>query len=157
VTQGATYPLFFEDYECGTEVCSAAREITEADLAAYVELAGFDEDVFTSASAAQASLYRGRIVPGSMTFAFAEGLLVRTGVIRGVGLAFLGVDAMRIPHPVRPGDTIRVVAVCTAARRSRKNADAGVVTTHHRVLNQREETVMEFDVTRLVRARQATS
>lgn len=153
MTLRVDYPLYFEDYVPGTTVESSRRLVTEADLEQYVTLAGFDEDVFVSEAAANASLYRGRIIPGSLTFAFAEGLLVGTGVIRGVGLAFLGVDAMRIPRPVRPGDTIRVVAELANKRRSRNNPGAGVVTTHNQILNQNGEAVMEFDVVRLIRCR----
>lgn len=157
MTLRTEFPLYFEDYDLRTTVQSAARVVTEADLDQYVRFAGFDEDVFVSEAAANASLYRGRIIPGSLTFALAEGLLVGTGAIRGVGLAFLGVDAMRIPRPVRPGDTIRVMAEFRNKRKSRKNPGAGIVTTHNRVLNQGEETVMEFDVARLISSRAQAS
>lgn len=47
----------------------------------------------------------GRLVPGALTFVFAEGLVIQTGVIHGTGLAFLGTE-LRVVAPrctCRPG------------------------------------------------------
>ena len=54
---------------------------------------------------AQEAGYRGRLVPGALTFALAEGLLMQTNVIHGTGIAFLG-TTMTVTAPVFVGDTI---------------------------------------------------
>lgn len=151
--EASQYPLYFEDYQPGTAIRTSTRVVTEADLDQYVKLAGFDEDLFVSEAAAAASAYGTRIVPGSMTFAFAEGLVVGTGAIRGVGIAFVGVNDLRIPRPVRPSDEIRVVADFVEKRMSAHNPSVGVVTTRNHVLNQQDEMVMDFDVVRLIQCR----
>jgi len=52
--------------------------------------------------------YGERIAPGSLTFALAEGLTTQTGMIHGTGLAFVGLQGMRLYRPVKVGDTIGV-------------------------------------------------
>ena len=52
--------------------------------------------------------------------------------------------------PVLEGDTIRVEVEVTDKRETRK-ADRGIVTYRHRVLNQRDETVLEATLQRMIR------
>jgi acyl dehydratase len=64
-------------------------------------------------------------------------------------MAFLGGD-LRIVAPVLQGDTIRV-EVEIAEKRETKKLDRGIVTYRHRVLNQRDELVVEARVQRMIR------
>jgi oxepin-CoA hydrolase/3-oxo-5,6-dehydrosuberyl-CoA semialdehyde dehydrogenase len=73
---------------------------------------------------------------------------------RGTGLAFLGLDELRLLAPVSPGDTIRVQVTVTEARTSRQPG-RGIVTARHAVCNQDGATVMTFRITRLVASRPA--
>lgn len=146
--------LRWEDMTVGDMLTTSARTITESDLVTFVTSAGFLEPLFLDARAATDDTpYTGRLVPGALTFVFAEGLVIQTGVIHGTGLAFLGTD-LRVVAPVYVGDTIDVEVEVTTARASR-TAGRGVVTTTNTVRNQRREEVLVYTPTRLVRGRDA--
>ena len=87
--------------------------------------------------------YGERIAPGSLTFAIAEGLTTQTGMIHGTGLAFVGLQGMRLFRPVKVGDTIGVDIEVLESRRT-KSRNAGIVRCRHLVKNQRGETVMDY-------------
>lgn len=142
----------WEEMVVGETLTTSGRTITEADLVAFVTSAGFLEPLFLDARAvAEDTPYSGRLVPGALTFVFAEGLVIQTGVIHGTGLAFLGAD-LRVAAPVYVGDTIEVDVEVTMARPSR-TPGRGVVTTTNRVRNQRGEEVLVYSPTRLIRGR----
>jgi acyl dehydratase len=61
---------------------------------------------------------------------------------RVAGLASPGVDELRWPAPVRPGDTLRLRVTVADARPSRSKPDRGLVTTHAELLNQNDRTVL---------------
>jgi acyl dehydratase len=52
---------------------------------------------------------------------------------------------------VRPGDALRLVADVTEVRRSEKRPTLGILRWHWRLFNQREQMVLEVDVTSLFR------
>lgn len=142
--------LCWQEMVVGQRVRTGRRTITEADLVAFVTAAGFFEPLFVDAGfAAEQGIYRGRLVPGALTFTYAEGLVIQTGVIYGTGLAFLGVD-LRVHAPVVVGDTIQVEVEVTASRAT-STPGRGVVTTTNRVINQRGEVVMTYSPVRLVK------
>jgi len=145
--------LCWQDMSVGDTLTTSARTITEADLVSFVTSAGFLEPLFLDAGAAVAEgPYAGRLVPGALTFVFAEGLVIQTGVIHGTGLAFLGAE-LRVLAPVYVGDTIHVEVEVTTARASRTEG-RGVVTTTNRVRNQHRDDVLVYSPTRLVRGRE---
>jgi acyl dehydratase len=61
---------------------------------------------------------------------------------------------VRVAAPVLEGDTIRV-EVEVVDKRETKKADRGIVTYRHRVLNQRDEVVLELKVQRMIRRKGA--
>ena len=97
------------------------------------------------------SVFARRAAPGALTFALSEGLIMQTGLIHGTGMAWLGGD-LRIVAPVLEGDTIRV-EVEVVDKRETKKTDRGIVTYRHRVLNQRDELVLEARVQRMIKRR----
>jgi acyl dehydratase len=56
--------------------------------------------------------------------------------------------------PVLEGDTIRV-EIEVVDKRETKKADRGIVTYRHRVLNQRDEVVLELKIQRMIRRKAA--
>lgn len=68
-------------------------------------------------------------------------------------LSGLGIDEVRTPAPVRPGDALTVEARWTELRRSRSRPDRGIARLSCRVVNQRGETVMEYGYRYLVACR----
>ena len=47
--------------------------------------------------------YSGTLVPGMLTFTYAEGLVLQTNVLHGTGIAFMHSEVDVAQHPVRRG------------------------------------------------------
>jgi acyl dehydratase len=146
--------LTFEGFHRGDRFITGRRTMTEHDVMQFVGLVGLTEPLFLDIEyIRKESLYGERIAPGTLTFGIAEGLTVQTGIIHGTGLAFLGLDRMRLMGPVKVGDTIQVEIEVLETKEVPARG-GGIVRYRHWVKNQRGETVMEYDVNRLIRGAQ---
>lgn len=139
----------WEEMPLGWSFRTAARSITEADLINFITMFGFIEPLFWDESSAESMGYRGRLVPGALTYAMAEGLVLQSGVIHGTGIAFLGMD-LEIHAPVFVGDTLDAVVVVTEARPSSKHG-RGIVRTEVSVRNQDRSNVLTYRPLRLIK------
>ena len=141
--------LYFDDLELGATFHTAGRTITEGELAAYINLTWFTEELFTNQHDRSDFAIPGRPVPMSMVFAFAEGLVLPS-MIR-TGLAFLHTD-LDVKGPTFVGDTIYVHAEVIEAR-AVKNPDRGLIRTRNTVMNAAKETVLVYQPLRLMKRR----
>ncbi|WP_337110442.1 MaoC family dehydratase [Prescottella equi] len=141
--------LYWTEMKVGSSFSTASRTVTESDLVRFVSM-GFTEPLFMDATGAAAAGYRGRLVPGALTFSLAEGLVMLTNVIHGTGMAFLGTD-ITVKAPVFVGDTLAVSWTVTSARPA-SSGRRGVVTTSNLVRNQHGDVVMEYTPVRLIAA-----
>lgn len=143
--------MTFEDFHPGERFVTGRRTVTETDIMQFVCLAGLYEPLFMDAEyIREESLFGERIAPGSLTFSMAEGLTVQTGIIHGTGMAFVGLARMQLFAPVKVGDTIQVEIEVLQTKEVKSRA-GGIVQFRQRVHNQRGETIMEYDVSRLIR------
>jgi acyl dehydratase len=145
--QPFVHGLYWTDMTVGSAYSTATRLVTETDLMRFVSM-GFTEPLFMDPAGAQTAGYRGRLVPGALTFTLAEGLLMQTNVIHGTGMAFLG-TTMTVSAPVFVGDTIQVAWTVAEARPTSKG-NRGIVTTRNVVRNQDGRIVMEYSPTRMI-------
>ena len=146
----------FEGHRVGMVYRTLGRTVSETDIVSFVNLCGFIEPLFMDMEfVARESVFKRRAAPGALTFALSEGLIMQTGLIHGTGMAWLGGE-LKIVAPVLEGDTIRV-DVEIEDKRETKKADRGIVTYRHRVLNQRDELVLEARVQRMIRRRAAAA
>ena len=136
----------FEDLKLGFRFRTHRRSIAEADLAAFVNLTWLTEELFTVEDDSARAI-KGRAVPGALVYAFAEGLLLPT--MQDTGLAFLNAT-LDVKGPTLVGDTIHVEAEVTEHRLASKG-DRGLVRFANKVLNQRGETVLEYNPLRLLK------
>ena len=144
----------FEGFHAGDRFLTDRRTITEHDVMQFVTLVGLTEPLFLDMEYIRnQSLFGERIAPGSLTFGMAEGLTVQTGIIHGTGLAFVGLDRMRLFGPVKVGDTIQV-EIEVLETKAVPTRGGGIVRYRQWVKNQRGETVMDYDVNRLIRSGQ---
>ena len=144
--------MTFEQFKKGDRFLTARRTVTESEIVQFVSLVGLFEPLFIDAEyIREQSLFGERIAPGSLTFGFAEGLTVQTGILHGTGLAFVGLKQMKLFQPVKVGDTVQVeIEVLDGKKVEAKNG--GIVSFRQTVRNQRKETVMEYEVARLIRS-----
>ena len=141
----------WEEMTPGFTFRTNGRTVTEADLVAFVTLVGANEPLFFDAQFALDHGYSGRLVPGMLTFSYAEGLVLQTGSIHGTGLAFLHTD-LDVKAPVYVGDTITVVVEVTE-QRAASSGNRGLVRTRNTVYNQDGRAVMVYSPLRLTKGR----
>ena len=134
----------FEDLKLGMRFRTHRRTLLQADLAAFVNLAGLTEELFTVAEQDKKPL-----VPGALVYSFAEGLLLPT--MQDTGLAFLNAT-LDVKAPTLVGDTIHVECEVIEHRLASKG-DRGLVRFANKVLNQRNEVVLEYNPLRLLKRR----
>jgi acyl dehydratase len=143
---------YFEDYARDFRLRTMGRTVTETDLVNFVALSGMYESLFVDQEHLKnQSTYSGRLVPGALVYAIAEGLAIQSGILRDRGLAFLGLE-LAVRAPTYVGDTIHV-DISLASKRETRHADRGIVVTQHAVVNQRDEEVMSAKITRMIRRR----
>ena len=143
--------LYYDDLDPGTTFHTAGRTITEGELAAYVNLTWFTEELFTNQHDRSDFAITGRPVPASMVFTFSEGLVLPS-MIR-TGLAFLNTD-LDVKGPTFVGDTIYVHCEVIEAREV-KNPDRGLIRTRNTVNKQDGKTVLVYQPLRLMKKRPA--
>jgi acyl dehydratase len=68
-----------------------------------------------------------------------------------------GVDELRWPRPVRPGDVLSLRVTVLDTRRSASRPDRGIVRSLIEVLNQQGEVVMSMRAVNLIACREAAS
>ena len=136
----------FEDLRLGFRFRTHRRTIVESDLAAFVNVTWLTEELFTVADDSARTI-KGRAVPGALVYSFAEGLLLPT--MQDTGLAFLNAT-LDVKGPTLIGDTIHVEAEVIEHRLTSKG-DRGLVRFANKVVNQRGETVLEYNPLRMLK------
>lgn len=139
----------FEEMVPGSRFRTGTRTITETDLVSFVTLAGLTEPLFVDEAGSLQAGYSGRLVPGTLTFAYAEGLVMQSGSIHGTGMAFLQTD-LDVKGPVFVGDSILVIVEVTSARPASTGA-RGIVTTNNTVVKRDGTVVMVYNPVRMIR------
>ena len=136
----------FDDLKPGFRFRTHRRTIAEADVAAFVNLTWLTEELFTVADDSARAI-KGRAVPGALVYSFAEGLLLPT--MQDTGLAFLNAT-LDVKGPTVVGDTLHVECEVVEHRLTSKG-DRGLVRFANKVVNQRGETVLEYDPLRMLK------
>ncbi len=135
---------YWEDFTVGEEITTQSITITETHLVTWAGLTMDYYPLHMDEEYAKATVFGGRVAHGPLTFAMAIGLVFQSGFYGNSILAWLGVENMKIPAPVRIGDSIRVRASVSKKRETR-NPDRGLMVFRWNVLNQRDESVMSLD------------
>ncbi len=136
----------YEDLKVGFRFRTHRRTIAESDLANFVNLTWLTEELFAVDDDSRRAI-KGRAVPGALVYSFAEGLLLPS--MQDTGLAFLNAT-LDVKGPTVIGDTIHVEVEVTESRLTSKG-DRGLVRFNNKVLNQRGETVLEYNPLRLLK------
>jgi len=119
---------YFEDYLLGTTYECGSVSIDRASIVAFAK--EFDpQPLHVDPVAAAAGPYGGLIASGWHTAALVMRLLVENYLAAESSLGSVGLDELRWPNPVRPGDTLRVRATVVESRRSASKPDRGIVKT----------------------------
>jgi acyl dehydratase len=143
-----TAPLYLEDLAVGQTYRSGTIEVDPVRVKAFA--AEFDPQPFhLDEEAAGASFFGGLVASGWHTAALTMRLMVQSDLKIAGGLIGAGIEELRWPRPVRPGDTLRVENEVLEVVPSRTRPDRGIVRVRSTTLNQDGEPVM-VQVGRLV-------
>lgn len=141
---------YLEDLHVGDRFESDAISVTEHDIIAFAR--GFDPQTFhLDAEAAKQSVFGGLVASGWHTAAMTMKLFVTGGLRLAGGSVGLGVDELRWPQPVRPGDTLRLQTEIMEIRPSRSKPDRGIIRIRNVTTNQNGAVVQTFFASVFVR------
>lgn len=141
--------LTYEEFELGAIYDTQARTITEADVVSFAGLSGDFNPIHTDAEAAKNGPFGERIAHGMLTVAMATGMANMTGLMAGTTIALLEQN-IKYTGAVRFGDTVRLQMEVIEKRETSK-PDRGIVKLAARVLNQRDELVVDMVWTQLMK------
>ncbi|CAM3953059.1 MaoC-like domain-containing protein [Bordetella tumbae] len=141
--------LYLEDLEPGQRFPGTTRiRIEESRVTAFA--AEFDPQPFhLDERSARASIFRGLAASGWHTAAVTMRLLVDSEFKPAGGIVGAGVDELRWPRPVRPGDELRVESEVLEVRPSKSRPEQGLVKVCTTTFNQDDE-VVQTSVSNLV-------
>ena len=142
---------WFEDYTVGATYICGSFSMTEDEIVQFA--CQYDpQTMHIDRAVAAQGPFGGVIASGWHTVARGMRLLVDNFLPHN-GLAAPGIDELRWPRPVYPGDTLTLHATIQEARRSRSKPDRGLIRTLLEVLNQDGEVVMSMRPMNFVRVR----
>lgn len=151
-----TGDIYYEDFTPGREFGTEGVTLTEGQIIDFAR--SYDPQPFhLSVEGAKETIYGGLIASGFQTMALTFRLFAQTGALAAGSLGSPGVDALRWPRPVRPGDTLRATVRVLDRRPSASKPDRGIVRLGWTTLNQRGEPVLTMTSVQLVRRRPADS
>ena len=126
---------YFEDYEANCTYDCGRRTVTEYEIIEFAQR--YDAQWFhTDPLEARRSIYGGLIASGWHTVSMTMELLVRNYVSAVASLGSPGVETLRWPAPVRPGDQLAATVEVLDARVSRSKPDRGIVRARIETRNQ---------------------
>jgi acyl dehydratase len=143
---------YFDDYLPGATYDCGSVSVSEDEIVSFARQ--FDPQPFhVDPAAAARGPFGGLIASGWHTAALVMRQLVDHYLPEEASLGSPGLDEMRWPDPVRPGDTLRVRASVVEARRSLSKPDRGIMKTAIEAVNQDGRTVMRATAINFLRIR----
>lgn len=143
--------FYYQDWHVGYQFQTLTRSVTETDIVNFVGVSGMTEELFTSYEYLESHTnFDGRLVPGALVFAIAEGLVIPATLSR-TGIAFLGCE-INIEGPTYAGDTLHVEGEVVEIRPA-STGNRALVRTQNRVVNQKADTVMTYNPLRMMKGR----
>jgi acyl dehydratase len=130
---------YFDDLKVGDRFKSDSLEVTEKQVIEFAHK--FDPQMFhLTRKAAERTIFKGLIASGWHTAAMSMRLLVQT-LNFAEGAIGLGVDELRWPNVVRPGDVLTLETEIVDRRPSRSKPKYGIIRLRNVTKNQRGEIV----------------
>jgi acyl dehydratase len=126
---------YFEDFAVGQTYQSKPYEVTAERIKAFA--VQFDPQPFhLDEEAAKGTFFKGLAASGWHTASITMKLLVESDIEIAGGTIGGGVENLRWPRPVRPGDILHLEAEVMETRRSRTRPELGIVKVRLTLLNQ---------------------
>jgi len=140
---------YFEDYVPGAVYEYGYVEVTEPEILQFARK--FDpQPIHVDPAFAAAGPFGGVIASGWHTAGIMMRLLADHYLSRVASLASPGIDELRWPAPLRPGDTVRLRTTIMEARLSRSKPDRGLIRTRGQLINAGDQDVLRLDAMNLI-------
>jgi acyl dehydratase len=145
---------YYDDLKVSDRFKSEQLEVTEKEVIEFAHK--FDPQMFhLTRKSAERTIFKGLIASGWHTAAMTMRLFVRT-LNFAEGAIGLGVDELRWPNVVRPGDVLTVETEIVDLRPSRSKPDYGIIRLRNVTTNQRGEIVQTMLASAMVPRRKIT-
>ena len=130
---------YFDDLKIGARFRSEPLEVKEREVIEFAHK--FDPQMFhLNRKSAERTIFKGLVASGWHTAAMTMRLFVQT-LNFAEGAIGLGVDELRWPNVVRPGDVLTVETEIVDLRPSRSRPNYGIIRLRNVTTNQRGEIV----------------
>lgn len=143
---------YFEEFELGEVIETAARTVTETDIVIFAGLSGDYNPLHTNEEWAKKTAMGGRIAHGILVASIASGLRMQSRMTEGTAIALLEIKES-FTNPTKAGDTIYCKMTIKEMKPSKSKPDRGIVKYDCDVINQRDEIVVHQEITVLLRCR----
>ena len=142
---------YFEDLKIGDRLKSLTYKVSEEQIISFAR--EFDPQPFhIDPDVAATTIFGGIFASGWHTAAITMRLFVQT-LNFAEGAIGLGVDKLRWPNAVKPGDVLQVETEILDLRESRSRPDQGIIRIRNVTTNQNGKTVQTMLASALVRRR----
>jgi acyl dehydratase len=132
---------YLEDFTVGERFSTQSAHMSEDDIVAFARQ--YDpQPMHTDPQTAGEGHLKGLVASGWHTISVLMRLIVDADPLDGAPWLGIGVDEIRWPNPVRPGDSIRGELEIVAITPSRSKPKHGVVRISAVARNQNGETVL---------------
>ena len=146
---------YFEDYKPGAVYEYGYTSATEPEIIEFARR--FDpQPMHVDPEYAATGPFGGIIASGWHTSGLFMRLYADHYLSRVASLASPGIDEVRWPSPVRPGDKLWIRTTILAARRSRSKPDRGLVHTRGEMYTTDDRLVLSLVALNFLKARAAT-
>lgn len=134
---------YLDDFTVGQTFRSGRLQIDEEQIMRFAS--EFDPQPFhLDDKAARDTMFRGLAASGWHTAALTMRLLVEGELKPAGGIVGAGIDELRWPRPVRPGDELRVESEVLEVRPSKSRPEQGMIKVRSTTLNESGEAVQIF-------------
>jgi acyl dehydratase len=140
--------LKFAEFVPGQRIVAGPVTLTAEDIVVFAR--AWDPQWFhTDPRRAASSRWQGLIASGWQTCAIAMRLAVDAALADSESFGSPGLDYLKWPNPVRPGDALTLHAEVLEVRRSHSQSWLGILKWRWQLLNQHERSVLDLTATSL--------
>jgi len=135
-------PLYYEDLEVGRLFRTGSIEVTAEEITTFA--ARYDPQPFhlDVTAGTEHRVFGGLVASGWLTAGLAMRLMILSDFKLGGGAVGLGIDSLRWPRPVRPGDRLSSVIEIKGKRLSESKPGYGIMRIDTTTTNQNGEVVL---------------
>ncbi len=140
----------FAEFHAGQVIEAGPYVLGEKEILEFATR--YDPQWFhTDPDAAAQGLFGGLIASGWQTCGIAMRLVADTALAGSESFASPGLQYVKWPNPVRPGDALRLRAEVLSARRSASKKTLGILEWQWMLFNQHDAVVLDLVATSLFR------